>query len=133
MSPRSPGLAPASSRSDLPVLSCVSPKASVRGTLVDGLTSDDVDRLSAFEGPEYAIAPLAVDAFGPAQTRESGGSIDVLGELPQDLRGQRVEARAYVWIAGEHLLESEPWECVLLPGRPLGWSVTLHRQHSLLT
>jgi hypothetical protein len=92
----------------------VRPDASVRGTLVHGLTERDIDRLTAFEGPEYALQPLVVNAFGPATPLKRGLAVDILGELPEHLGPQEVKARAYVWIAGEHLLETEPWEYVPL-------------------
>jgi hypothetical protein len=78
------------------------------------LTERDIDRLTAFEGPEYALEPLVVNAFGPATPLKRGSAVDILGELPEHLGPQEANARAYVWIAGEHLLETEPWEYVPL-------------------
>lgn len=90
--------------------------SSVRGTLVHGLAPQDVHLLTEFEGPEYAIKPLSVDAFGSPQTLARGQDVDVLSTLPADQSSQKFETQTYVWIAGEHLLEPAPWECVnLLP------------------
>lgn len=86
--------------------------SSVRGTLVHGLASRDVKLLTEFEGPEYAIKPISVDAFGSPQTLARGQDVDVLSDLPADQSSQKVGTQTYVWIAGEHLLERAPWECV---------------------
>jgi len=40
------------------------PKAEVSGAIVGGLSPRDVDRLAAYEGPRYRIAPLKVRAGG---------------------------------------------------------------------
>jgi hypothetical protein len=44
------------------------PGGEVEGVVVGGLTKRDVERLSAFEGPRYRIAPLKVTVDGVLKT-----------------------------------------------------------------
>jgi len=44
------------------------PGSEVEGVIVGGLTKRDVERLAAFEGPRYRIAPLKVTADGVLRT-----------------------------------------------------------------
>jgi Gamma-glutamyl cyclotransferase, AIG2-like len=44
------------------------PKAEVSGAIVGGLSLRDVDRLAAYEGPRYRIAPLKVRTGGAMTT-----------------------------------------------------------------
>ena len=44
------------------------PGGEVEGVVVGGLTKRDVERLSAYEGPRYRIAPLKVTIGGELKT-----------------------------------------------------------------
>jgi hypothetical protein len=44
------------------------PGSEVGGVIVGGLTKRDVERLAAFEGPRYRIAPLKVTVDGVLRT-----------------------------------------------------------------
>jgi len=44
------------------------PGGEVEGVVVSGLTKRDVERLSAFEGPRYRVAPLKVTIGGKLRT-----------------------------------------------------------------
>ena len=44
------------------------PGGEVEGVVVGGLTKRDVERLSAYEGPRYRIAPLKVTIGGELRT-----------------------------------------------------------------
>jgi gamma-glutamylcyclotransferase (GGCT)/AIG2-like uncharacterized protein YtfP len=96
---------------------------SVRGTVVQGLTQEDIWRLDTFEGDEYARRRITVKVLpeedgekvpDPETARSSvmkgdsgsthhitGSSLDAAEELP---------AETYIWIAGEHRLEDEEWD-----------------------
>ena len=47
------------------------PGGEVEGVVVGGLTERDVERLSAYEGPRYRIAPLKVTVGGALKTTVS--------------------------------------------------------------
>ncbi|KAF2742076.1 hypothetical protein M011DRAFT_482039 [Sporormia fimetaria CBS 119925] len=79
------------------VLPSSSSSASVRGTVVTGLTDSDIWRLDIFEGDEYErrrvrVRVLAADDMG------------VEGE------GEEVDAETYIWVAGEERLEKREWD-----------------------
>lgn len=44
------------------------PSGRVRGAIVQGLSVRDVERLAAYEGPRYRIAPLTVEVYGALTT-----------------------------------------------------------------
>jgi hypothetical protein len=44
------------------------PSGRVRGAIVQGLSVRDVERLAAYEGPRYRIAPLTVEIHGVLTT-----------------------------------------------------------------
>lgn len=70
--------------------------ASVRGTLVSGLTDGDLWRLDLFEGSEYKRVKVAVWVGG--------------GKAEGDGDGKEVRAETYVWVGGEEGLEDEEWD-----------------------
>jgi hypothetical protein len=76
--------------------------ASVRGTLVEGLTGMDVQKLDAFEGDEYERICVGVMVLEHANRTEGDGK-----EL---VEGDQVEADTYVFIGGEDLLEKKEWD-----------------------
>ena len=82
----------------------------MRGTLVEGLTDGDIWRLDTFEGSEYERAKVEAHVL---QQLESGHE-HVSDHLSQHHRDNAevevVEAETYIWIAGTHRLESEPWD-----------------------
>ncbi|KAF3039009.1 hypothetical protein E8E12_006133 [Didymella heteroderae] len=74
----------------------------VRGTLVEGLTDGDIWRLDIFEGDEYERRHVKVRVL-----KSKGRAGDAEHE---DVEGDEVSAQTYIWIAGEHRLESEEWD-----------------------
>lgn len=90
--------------------------ASVRGTLVEGLTDGDMWRLDIFEGSEYARRKVKVHVLqtGAKKGDEAEHAMrdDHLSqrELRDNGEGEPVEAETYVWTAGAHRLEAEEWD-----------------------
>ncbi|MCJ1285444.1 hypothetical protein MMC26_004784 [Xylographa opegraphella] len=72
---------------------------SVRGTLVTGLSAQNVFRLDVFEGDEYNRQKVDVQVISDGAGDGSGGS----GEIA-------VEAETYVWIDGAERLEEGEWD-----------------------
>ncbi|EOA84244.1 uncharacterized protein SETTUDRAFT_93750 [Exserohilum turcica Et28A] len=83
---------------DYPAILPSSPSASVRGTLVQGLTDGDIWRLDIFEGHEYARRRVRVRPLVQAQEEDNVES------------EEEVEAETYIWVAGAHRLEAEEWD-----------------------
>ncbi|EMD67217.1 hypothetical protein GGP41_007132 [Bipolaris sorokiniana] len=101
-----PGVVPVSSPSET---------ASVRGTLVQGLTDGDIWRLDVFEGSEYVRRKVRVRVLLPSQKVQGGkGEEEGMGDLAQkeedNVEGDEVEAETYIWVAGEHRLEDDEWD-----------------------
>jgi hypothetical protein len=86
--------------------------ASVRGTLVEGLTDGDIWRLDIFEGSEYARRKVQVHILSQKSSTEHGD--EGMGDLSQqendNVEGEQVEAETYIWTAGAHRLEAEEWD-----------------------
>ncbi|KAN0140918.1 hypothetical protein V8E53_001362 [Lactarius tabidus] len=93
---------------------------SVRGTLVSGLTAEDVALLDVFEGDEYVRLQVLVHPLGPFEsvpvdTATSGAIEDNL--IPADLpplpaaseMAQTVPAQTYVWCQHDGGLDKELW------------------------
>ncbi|KAJ9639938.1 hypothetical protein H2201_007284 [Coniosporium apollinis] len=76
------------------MIPCASPSASVRGTLVTGLTDGDMWRLDIFEGDEYERRTVKVEV------------LDEKGRKVGEVEG----VETYVWIAGRKELEDEEWD-----------------------
>ena len=74
----------------------------VRGTLVEGLTDGDIWRLDIFEGSEYSRQDVKVHVLS---SKGRAGDPE-----HQDVLGEEVQAQTYIWIAGEHKLETEEWD-----------------------
>jgi len=85
---------------------------SVRGTVVQGLTSEDIWRLDVFEGDEYERKRVRVQIL-PAENLDkipdpalrSANNIE-----SQHSTNEELEAETYIWIAGEHRLEDQEWD-----------------------
>lgn len=86
-------------------------QASVRGTVVQGLTREDMWRLDLFEGDEYARRKVRVTVDMDVPVRESA-PIDTLRQAREDGEGKQeeLEAETYIWIAGQHRLEDTEWD-----------------------
>ncbi|EUC46742.1 hypothetical protein COCMIDRAFT_35609 [Bipolaris oryzae ATCC 44560] len=102
---------------DYPGVVPVTATASVRGTLVQGLTDGDIWRLDVFEGSEYVRRKVGVRVLLPSRKVEGGGEKEEeggMGDLAQreedNVEGEEVEAETYFWVAGEHRLEGEEWD-----------------------
>ncbi|XP_014559831.1 hypothetical protein COCVIDRAFT_35121 [Bipolaris victoriae FI3] len=91
-------------------------EASVRGTLVQGLTDGDLWRLDVFEGKEYVRSKVRVRVLLPSQKiqgeggKEGEGMGDVTQKEEDNVEGEEVEAETYIWVAGEHRLEGDEWD-----------------------
>lgn len=83
---------------DYPAILPTSTPASVRGTLVEGLTDGDIWRLDVFEGSEYARRKVGVKVL--ADEGERGGHVE----------GEEVQAETYIWTAGAERLEAQEWD-----------------------
>ena len=97
---------------DYPAVVPAHADASVRGTLVEGLTDGDMWRLDIFEGSEYArqkVRARVLLARQGGQTDEQGMG-DVSQREEDNVEGDEVEAETYVWIAGAQRLEAAPWD-----------------------
>ncbi|OCK82184.1 hypothetical protein K432DRAFT_293789 [Lepidopterella palustris CBS 459.81] len=77
---------------DYPAIIPANRSASVRGTLVTGLTEGDIWRLDIFEGYEYERRKVRVRV------------------LDREMEVEEVEAEVYVWVAGKQRLESSEWD-----------------------
>ncbi|KAJ5134513.1 disease resistance protein Aig2 [Penicillium atrosanguineum] len=107
-----PGIVPASEATT---------RTSVRGTLVSGLTDGDVHRLDMYEGDEYTRDPVTVRVLG--ESVPGGG--DVLDSAGPDLKaeGVEVQAKTYVWVAGEGRLEDAEWDFETFKKDKMAWWV----------
>lgn len=96
---------------------------SVRGTVVEGLTKEDMWRLDLFEGDEYERRGVRVKILSMNEGNEvpdpctNGASTineHVVGSPESRSRQQPqqedLEAETYIWIAGEHLLDDDEWD-----------------------
>jgi gamma-glutamylcyclotransferase (GGCT)/AIG2-like uncharacterized protein YtfP len=79
-----------------------SPSATVRGTLVSGLTDGDMWRLDIFEGSEYVRQTV--------QARPIVRNQDSKTEPKDEDLGNDIECETYVWIAPEEDLEDGEWD-----------------------
>ncbi|KAJ5665214.1 disease resistance protein Aig2 [Penicillium maclennaniae] len=95
-----PGIVPASK---------ATARSSVLGTLVSGLTDGDVHRLDMYEGDEYTRDPVT----------------DVLDatEEKSKVEGDEVQAKTYVWVAGEGRLEDAEWDFETFKKDKMAWWV----------
>ncbi|KAF1847721.1 uncharacterized protein K460DRAFT_352810 [Cucurbitaria berberidis CBS 394.84] len=100
---------------DYPAILPTNAAATVRGTLVEGLTDGDIWRLDIFEGSEYERRRVKVRVLHGGQGQSRGEEEEQgMGSLTQNeqdnVEGEQVEAETYIWIAGAHRLESEEWD-----------------------
>lgn len=89
--------------------------SSVRGTIVSGLTDEDVWRLDLFEGDEYERRTVNVKMLEADEEASKLGQAYAHGTKSNghamDWKpGQEVEAETYIWVAGRHRLEDEEWD-----------------------
>ncbi|RPA86171.1 hypothetical protein BJ508DRAFT_411364 [Ascobolus immersus RN42] len=85
--------------------------STVRGTLVEGLTEWDMKRLDAFEGSEYKLGNVRVHVVGrEAPVITSEGVINQDRDWKDPEGEADVEALTYIYSAGAHRLEPEPWD-----------------------
>jgi AIG2-like family. len=117
-----PGLIPASEST---------PRTSVLGTLVSGLTDGDIHRLDMYEGDEYTRDQVTVRVLGESVPRGSDSSLeghlkDVLDAAGADLKdeGDEVQAGTYVWVAGEGRLEDAEWDFETFKRDKMAWWVS---------
>jgi len=85
--------------------------ALVRGTVVQGLTREDMWRLDLFEGDEYARRKVIVIVDMDVEVKE-GAPMDTLRHAQEDgiTKQEELEAETYIWIAGQHRLEDTEWD-----------------------
>lgn len=85
--------------------------ASVRGTLVHGLTALDLAKLTIFEGEEYALLDVEVSAL-VQEALPLSKQPDLLSEDLSKVVGtsKKLKCRTYLWIAGVDKLEKGAWE-----------------------
>ena len=93
---------------DYPAILPVCTPATVRGTLVTGLTDGDIWRLDLFEGDEYERRRVRVNLLQDQGAKEGMG--DLTQKEQDNVEGDEVEAETYIWIAGAHRLEAEEWD-----------------------
>ncbi|KAI4200097.1 MAG: hypothetical protein LQ346_002450 [Caloplaca aetnensis] len=77
-----------------------SPRDSVRGTYVQGLTSRDIFRLDVFEGDEYERRKVKIRLLDVKGNESGEGNVE----------GKELEVATYVWVAGEEELEDGEWD-----------------------
>lgn len=87
----------------------------VRGTVVQGLTKEDIWRLDLFEGDEYERRKVHVQVLTEAGNALPDPATSAAGnELAEHSHGKEVqgdlEAETYIWIAGEHRLDDQAWD-----------------------
>jgi len=96
---------------------------SVRGTLVTGLTKDDIAFLDTFEGNMYTRLQVRVHPLGPftpvpadavaTATSETAEESLIPTALPPlatiSELAEPIEAQTYVWCSGDKWLEKVPW------------------------
>lgn len=76
------------------------PDASVRGTLVQGLTEGDIWRLDIFEGDQYTRERVRVRVLEKIGDEQGKGNVE----------GEEVEAETYVWADDQQDLEEGEWD-----------------------
>ncbi|KAK6347091.1 hypothetical protein TWF696_007171 [Orbilia brochopaga] len=75
---------------------------SVRGTVVEGLSKMDIERLDSFEGDEYDRLHVNANILAD----------DQLLDIHHDARetGEVVRAGIYIWVQGSQYLEDSEWD-----------------------
>jgi hypothetical protein len=86
--------------------------ASVRGTLVTGLTEGDWWRLDVFEGDDYTreVVKALVRKEPASKNIQTDGEWDTLDEKELDTEGEEILAQTYVWKSGSDYLEPREWD-----------------------
>ncbi|CAO2647170.1 Nn.00g080920.m01.CDS01 [Neocucurbitaria sp. VM-36] len=117
-----PAMLPAHQRhkvkhADYPAVLPAPASASVRGTLVEGLTDGDIWRLDIFEGEEYERRKVRVRVLQEGKEHSEGEGekhgtsvVSRAEEEERNVEGEEVEAETYIWIAGARQLEAEEWD-----------------------
>ncbi|PYI29758.1 hypothetical protein BP00DRAFT_427141 [Aspergillus indologenus CBS 114.80] len=97
--------------------------ATVRGTLVTGLTEGDVYRLDLFEGEEYTKVKVRVQVMGEEEEGVRGG-LETAASGPDGAETPKeVEALTYVWTAGRERLEAAEWDFEAFKRDKMAWWV----------
>ncbi|KAI9443662.1 hypothetical protein BJY52DRAFT_447701 [Lactarius psammicola] len=115
-----PAILPCERSKELLGRELTSEENSVRGTLVSGLTAEDVALLDVFEGEYYVrlqvlVHPLGPFAPVPVDTTTSNTVEDSLiaADLPPLPAAselvQTIPAQTYVWCLDDSYLDKEPW------------------------
>jgi len=73
----------------------------VRGTVVEGLSKMDIEKLDYFEGNEYDRRMVAVKVLLDEKQIENKET---------HREGETLQANIYVWVEGNHYLEDEEWD-----------------------
>ncbi|KAF3927267.1 hypothetical protein ABW20_dc0109311 [Dactylellina cionopaga] len=76
---------------------------SVRGTVVEGLSKMDIERLDSFEGTEYDRRQVEVHLVADEK------ALDV-SSISSRLTGETIRAGIYIWIEGTQYLEDAEWD-----------------------
>lgn len=102
-------------------------EATVRGTIVSGLTDMDIRRLDIFEGDQYVrrkvkvqvLTGVALDELAPENVASAGeasssapsrASQGTDAETKKDSTFEEVMAETYIWNEGEDTLEEAEWD-----------------------
>lgn len=99
-----PGILPVNSSGSNASSSTIT--ASVRGTLVTGLTDGDIWRLDIFEGDQYTRQVVKVKLLSDSTALDATVDESNLESLIVD----EVDAETYVWCAPREELEEEEWD-----------------------
>ena len=112
--------------------SSLSPRASVLGTLVSGLTDGDVHRLDTYEGDEYARVHVKVRTLKETLHEDQKPMLSAYAHVRDALdaaisefadEGDEVDAMTYVWIASKDDLEDAEWDFETFKRNNMPWWV----------
>jgi len=89
-----------------------SKEKSVRGTVVEGLTKEDIWRLDVFEGDEYERRAVSVQVLSAEGDNKIAGPTpnNANSHDPRQSTQEELKAETYIWIAGEHRLDDQEWD-----------------------
>lgn len=108
--------------------------SSVLGVVVSGLTDGDIYRLDQYEGDEYEMQPVKVRLIrNPSEKSESGAQKedspdshlrDVLNAAGADVIDEKeedVDAKTYIYTAGDGQLEDAEWDFESFKKEKMAW------------
>jgi gamma-glutamyl AIG2-like cyclotransferase len=86
--------------------------ATVRGTLVTGLTEGDWWRLDVFEGDDYTreVVKVLIRKDFKRNDIQTDGEWNTLDEKELEDEGEEILAQTYVWKSGVNYLEPREWD-----------------------